>query len=137
VGVVDSLATDLRTMLVYVHQFREDDAKGTTREGGDVGLDRTSEGYFDVDDLDVDTRERVEVGDRTLQRKATTFDDVAAVSVPDDYTDPDPDPDGLPGATIQLRTAGGETEYVEDAVVVEVQDASPRGGRRRVRTPRA
>ena len=110
-------------MLVYVHQFREDDAKGTTREDGDVGLDRTTEGYFDVDDLDVDTWERVEVGDRTLQRKATTFDDVTAVSVPDDYTDPDPD--GLPGATIQLRTAGGEAEDVEDAVVVEVQDASP------------
>jgi hypothetical protein len=123
VRVVNSLATDLRTMLVYVHQFREDDAKETTREDGDVGLDRTSEGYFDVDDLDVDTWERVEVGDRTLQRKATSFDDVTAVSVPDDYTDPDPE--GLPGATIQLRTAGGETEYVEDAVVVEVQDASP------------
>ncbi|MFD1514606.1 hypothetical protein [Halomarina rubra] len=108
-------------MLVYLHQYREDDAKETVRSDGDVDPDRDSSDYFDVDGLETDTWERVDVDGETLLRKAVSYDDVTAVSVPQDY----PDEDGLPGAMVQLRTAGGETEYVDHAVVIEVQDATP------------
>ena len=110
-------------MLVYLHQYREDDAKETVRSGTDVTPDTDESAYFGVDDLDLDEWERIERDGRVLQRRAVEYDGVAAVSVPRDDGDGDGDED-LPGSTLQIRTGGG-TEYVENAVIVEAQDADP------------
>lgn len=109
-------------MLVYLHRYREADADESARadEGGSVDHDASE--YFDVDALDTDGWERIEHEGRAMLRTTETHEGVAAVSVPKDHLDPDR---AVPGLTIQLRTAGGETEYVENARVVEVQDADP------------
>jgi hypothetical protein len=107
-------------MLVYLHRYREEDAE---EAAGDHSVDdppHDSEGYFDVDELETDAWERVDYDGRSVLRKVVTYDGVMAISVPQDYTESG----DLPGGTIQLRTQGGE-EYVEQAVVFEVQDASP------------
>ncbi|WP_251343079.1 hypothetical protein [Haloplanus halophilus] len=105
-------------MLVYLHQYREDDANETVRSGSEVAPEIDEEEYFDVDDLTLDEWERVERGDRILQRRTLDYEDVTAVSVPRDG-------DGdLPGRTLQLRT-GTETEYVDNAVLIEAQDNDP------------
>lgn len=103
-------------MLVYLHQYRDGDS-GNAREGESV--DRDTEAYFDVDELELDEWERIEEDGRELQRRARQFDEVTAVSVPQEESDSD-----LPGKTIQLRV-GGETEYVEHAELIEVQDPEP------------
>lgn len=108
-------------MLVYLQQYSDDEAKETIRSEGEVEPDRDPDEHLDVDSLDSETWERTELDGRTVLRRAVTYDDVTALSVPEDY----PHEGDLPGATIQLRTDGGETEYVEQAVVVEVQDATP------------
>lgn len=77
-------------------------------------------GYFDVDDLELDEWERVEVDGRVLQRSATAYEGVTAVSSPSGSDD-----DGLPGRTLQLRFDGGEVEYVENAPFVEAVETAP------------
>ncbi|MFC6941301.1 hypothetical protein ACFQE8_15235 [Salinirubellus sp. GCM10025818] len=113
-------------MLVYLHQYREDDATETVRSGDAVGPDTSASEYFDVDDLETDEWERVEVDGRVLQRRAVDYDEVVAVSVPHDNDEDEEDGDDpdLPGSTLQLRMGGG-TEYVENAVLVEAQDNDP------------
>jgi hypothetical protein len=105
-------------MLVYLHQYREDDANETVRSDADVDPDVDEEEYFDVDDLPLDEWERVERGDQVLQRRTLTYENVTAVSVPQESSD------DLPGRTLQLRKDAG-TEYVENTVLVEAQDHDP------------
>lgn len=105
-------------MLVYIHQYRPGDS-GNARQGTDASVDRDPDSYFNVDDLPLEEWVRLERDGRELQRRARQFDEVTAVSVPEGDTD-----DDLPGRTIQLRV-GGETEYVERAELVEVQDHDP------------
>lgn len=110
-------------MLVHVEQYRRDDADDGVRSDGEVSPDRGTDEYFDRETVESAEWERVEHGDRTLLRRSSSHDGVTAVSVPREPTEDD-DP-ALPGRTIQLRTAGGETHYVEQARIVEVQDADP------------
>ncbi|WP_224446991.1 hypothetical protein [Haloprofundus salilacus] len=107
-------------MLVYLHQYRESDATETV---GGESTDTDAESYFgeELDATKDEDWESVEYGDRTVLRRALTFEGVTAVSVPRDVAEPD---SGLPGETVQLRKDGDE-EYVEDAVVVEVTDHNP------------
>lgn len=103
-------------MLVYLHQYREGDS-GNAREGESV--DRSTEEYFDVDGLELDEWERLEQEGQNLQRRARQFDEVTAVSVPQEETHPD-----VPGMTIQLRIGGDQT-YVDNAELIEIQDPNP------------
>jgi hypothetical protein len=105
-------------VLVYLHQYREDDANETVRSDAEVAPEIDETEYFGVDDLTLDEWERVERDDRVLQRRTLTYEGVTAVSVPQD------DSSDLPGRTLQLRTES-ETEYVDDAVLVEAQDNDP------------
>ncbi|WP_224336848.1 hypothetical protein [Haloprofundus halobius] len=107
-------------MLVYLHQYRESDADETV---GGATSDADEESYFGerLDATEDQEWKSVDYGDRTVLRRALTFEDVTAVSVPRDVEAPD---GGLPGVTVQLRKDGDE-EYVDDAVVVEVTDENP------------
>lgn len=109
-------------MLVHLYQYREPDTTDSVRSGDDVSPETSSSEYFDVDDLETDEWERVEIDGRVLQRRAVEYDDVAAISTPRD--EGEGDGDDLPGTTFQVRTGGG-AEYVENAVLVEAQDADP------------
>ena len=109
-------------MLVYLHQFREDDAKETVTSEGEPDVD--ADEYFDADHTDVgpdDEWERVEFRGETLLRRTVTYDNVTAVSVPQENLERTTE---LPGDDIQLRLGGGE-EYVERAKIVEVIDEEP------------
>ena len=106
-------------MLVYLHRYRETDATETVEEGTEV-VDTSPEEYFDEDDVGPDEWERVEYGDRTIQRKPETYDNVTAVSVPADVEEPS----DLPGTDIQLRLDGRE-EFVQQAAIIEVTDDNP------------
>ncbi|WP_255152023.1 hypothetical protein [Halorarius halobius] len=105
-------------MLVYLHEYRTDDA-GNKRTGTGDSVDHDTETYFEVDELELDEWEVVERDGTRLQRRPREFEDVTAVSLPHESSD-----DDLPGQTIQIRT-GGDTEYVEHAELVEVQDPDP------------
>lgn len=105
-------------MLVYLHEYRTADA-GSKRTETSEALDRDTSSYFDVDELPLDEWELVEIDGQDLQRRAREFDEVTAVSVPREAED-----GGVPGRTIQLRT-DGDTQYVEHAEIVEVQDPDP------------
>ncbi|WP_224269423.1 hypothetical protein [Haloprofundus salinisoli] len=107
-------------MLVYLHQYRESDAKETV---GGESTDTDTESYFgeQLDATEDEEWESVDYGDRTVLRRALTFEEVTAVSVPRDVAEPD---GGLPGVAVQIRK-DGEEEYVDDAVVVEVTDENP------------
>lgn len=105
-------------MFVYLHQYREDDANETVRSDAEVDPEIDEQEYFNVDDLPLDEWERVERDDRVLQRRTVTYENVTAVSVPQDGSD------DLPGRTLQLRKNAG-TEYAENAVLVEAQDNNP------------
>ncbi|KTG10509.1 hypothetical protein AUR64_11200 [Haloprofundus marisrubri] len=105
-------------MLVYLHQYRESDAN--ERVGGETS-DTDAESYFGEQLESTDDWESVEYGDREILRRALTFEEVTAVSVPRDVEEPDEE---IPGVTVQLRKDGDE-EYVDDAVVVEVTDENP------------
>lgn len=104
-------------MLVYLNRYRESDTRETVRSDGSVSPETDENGYFDVDSLELDEWERVEVDDRVVQRTATAYEDVTAVSSPNRSDD------DLPGRTLQLRYDGGEVEYVENAEFVEVVES--------------
>jgi hypothetical protein len=106
-------------MLVYLHRYREDGANDTVEHGDDV-VDTSSEEYFGEEELGPDEWERITYGDRTILRKAETYEGVTAVSAPEDVDEPG----SLPGADIQLRIDGGE-KFVEQALIVEVTDDDP------------
>ncbi|SEO77689.1 hypothetical protein SAMN04487948_10571 [Halogranum amylolyticum] len=106
-------------MLVYLHQYSEDETKETVREGDEV-VDVSTDEYFDTDSLAVDEWERVDYGEQTVLRKPTTYEDVTRVSLPADVEEPS----ALPGETIQLRI-DGETTYVENAEIIEITDETP------------
>ncbi|WP_255170475.1 hypothetical protein [Natrononativus amylolyticus] len=110
-------------MLVHVHQYRHDDAKETVRSGGDVDPDHDTEEYFDADDLAADEGwERTTYDGQTILRRAVSYDDVAAISVP--QRDLEETSDDLPGEDLQLRRGGG-IETLERTRIVEVIDEDP------------
>ncbi|WP_121742151.1 hypothetical protein [Natronorubrum halophilum] len=116
-------------MLVQLDQYKHeevqfDDNRTTGESQTEDSVNPDSEAYFgkDMDELDVETWETVEYEDDPIQRRSVTVSGITAVSVPQESTDED-DPD-LPGRTIQLRT-GGDSEFFEQAVIVEVQDEDP------------
>lgn len=103
-------------MLVYLHEYREDDAAETVREGDEV-VDVSAGEYFDQEELAADEWERIDYGEKTILRKPTVYENVTRVSVPADVETPR----DLPGVTVQLRV-DGETTYVEDVEIIEVTD---------------
>lgn len=109
-------------MLVYLHQYREAETKGNKERDVGGSVDHDTEEYFDTDELEADEWEEFDYDGTTLNRRVATFDDVTAVSVPKDHLEEQGD---VPGVTIQLRTEGGETEYVENATIIEVSDPNP------------
>lgn len=121
-------------MIVYLHQYRtyradeefksEDDsdadAQIDTGEGGDPA-NQDSEEYFNKDELGPEEEwEKVSYGDRFLERRPLTYENVTRVSVPRDVEEPS----DTPGETIQLNI-DAETMYVEDAVLIELTDEDP------------
>lgn len=117
-------------MLVYLYQYKHEDVEfDDNRTAGESqtedAVDKESEDYFgaDIEELDTETWETVEYEGDPIERRDVSVGGVTAVSVPQEPTDDD-DPT-LPGVTIQLRFGAGETEYVEQAAIVEVQDESP------------
>lgn len=110
-------------MLVYVHQYRRDDAGETVRSGGDVDPDLDGEEYFNAGDLDADEGwERITYDGQTILRRAVSYDDVTAISVP--QRDLEETAADLPGEDLQLRRGGG-TETLERTRIVEVIDEDP------------
>ncbi|MDJ1432427.1 hypothetical protein [Halostagnicola sp. A-GB9-2] len=116
-------------MLVHLQQYKHeevqfDDNRTTGESQTADSIDRESEEYFgeDIDEFDIATWETVEHEGDPIQRRDVTITEATAVSVPEQSTDDD-DPD-LPGRTLQIRT-GGDIEHLEQAVIVEVQDANP------------
>lgn len=108
---------------MHLEQYRRDDASETVRSEGEVSPEKSTEEYFGEEDLDAEEWERVEHDGESLLCRAREHSDVAAVSVPREQNEDD-DPD-LPGQTVQLRTGGGETYYVTQAKIIEVQDSDP------------
>ena len=101
-------------MLVYLHRYREPDTNETVRDGTHVA-DESSEEYFDADDVPGDEWERIEYGDRVLQRRAVEYENVTELSVPRSVEEPS----DLPGADVQIVHDGGN-EFVENAQIIEV-----------------
>ena len=116
-------------MLAHLHQYQHEQVEDANRTAGESqtedSVDKDSEEYFgeNVEDFEAETWETVDHEGDPVQRRSVTIGNVTAVSVPQEPTEDD-DPD-LPGVTIQVRLDGGNTEYVEQAVVVEVQDEAP------------
>ncbi|MFC7046924.1 hypothetical protein ACFQH6_17305 [Halobacteriaceae archaeon GCM10025711] len=108
-------------MLVHLAQYRRPDTTETVRSDGDVDPERSTEEYFGKDELASAEWERVTRDGETLLRRTRSVDGVTAVSVPREGTEGDA---GLPGRTIQLRV-GGDSEYVEQAELVEIVDQEP------------
>jgi hypothetical protein len=107
-------------VLVYLHQYRDADAKETVREGEEV-VDQDAGEYFDKDELGPEGEwERISFGDRTIQRRGRTYENVSSISVPQDVEEPRE----IPGVTVQL-VIEGEQEFVEGAEVVDVKDDDP------------
>ncbi|MFC4356326.1 hypothetical protein ACFO0N_00015 [Halobium salinum] len=107
-------------MLVYLHQYRDTDAKETVRDGEDETTQNTEE-YFDKDELGPEGEwERVSFGDRVVQRRSRSFENVSSLSVPTDVEEPR----DLPGVTVQI-VIDGEQEFVEGAEIIEVTDHNP------------
>lgn len=110
-------------MLVHLHQYSETDANDVVRSGTDVDPETDKQSYFDVDDLELDEWERVERDDDVVLRRILTYENVTAVSAPQEGGDGDsPGHPGLPGRTLQLRMADSDTGYVENSKLVEAQD---------------
>ncbi|AZH26451.1 hypothetical protein [Haloplanus aerogenes] len=107
-------------MLVHLHQYSETDANDVVRSGTDVDPETDKQSYFNADDLELDEWERVERDDDVILRRMLTYEDVTAVSAPQEGDSPG-DPD-LPGQTLQLRMADSETGYIENSTLVEAQD---------------
>ena len=108
-------------MLVHLAQYRRPDTTEAVRSDGDVDPETSPEEYFDKDELASEEWERVTRDGETLLRRTRSGDDVTAVAVPREGPEAHA---GLPGRTIQLRI-GGDSEYVEQAEIVEVQDQDP------------
>jgi hypothetical protein len=118
-----------RTMLVHLRQYKHeevqfDDNRTTGESQTEDSVDKDPEEYFgeDIDDFDLEIWETIDYDDDPIQRRELSVDGVTAISVPEEPTDEDDSE--LPGRTVQLRF-GGDTEYVEQAVIVEVQDENP------------
>lgn len=116
-------------MLVHLHQYKReevdfDDNRTAGESQTEDSVDKDSEEYFgtNISDLDVETWETVEYEGDPIQRRSVSIDGVVAVSVPQD--DAEDDESDLPGRTLQLRMGGGQ-EFVDQAVIVEVQDENP------------
>lgn len=109
-------------MRVYLHQYKEGEASENRQRNEGDSVERTTEDYFNKDDLEPEEWEQFEYHGKSIRRKVVEFDDVTAVSVPKDHLE---EQDEIPGVTIQLRTEGGEAEYVDNATIIEVMDANP------------
>lgn len=116
-------------MLVHLQQYKHeevqfDDNRTTGESQTEDSVDKDSEEYFgeNISQFDGSTWETVEHEDDPIQRRDVTLTGVTTVTVPRQPTEED-DPD-LPGKTIQFHMGGG-IEYVEQAVIVEVQDENP------------
>lgn len=112
-------------MFVHLHQYRETDTNDVVRSGTDVDPETDKDSYFDVDDLELDEWERVERDDDVVLRRMITYQNVTAVSAPQDSDDDLPGSTDLPGQTLQVRSADEGSGYVENVELVEVQ-GSPR-----------
>lgn len=110
-------------MLVYLNEYKHDEAGESVREGEEV-VDTDAEEYFGKDELGPeDDWERVEHDGETILKKSSSHDGITAISIPEEDSDAD-DPD-LPGRTIQLRKPGEDTFYVAQAEIVEAIDEDP------------
>jgi hypothetical protein len=116
-------------MLAYLHQYQHEQVSEGNRTAGESqtedSVDKDSEEYFgeNIENFESETWETVEYEDDPIQRRSVTVSGVTAVSVPQEPSEGD-DPD-LPGITVQVRMAGGEEEFVEQARIIEVQDEEP------------
>jgi len=115
-------------MLVDLKQYKHeevqfDDERTTGESQTEDSLDKGSEEYFgeDIEEFDGDTWETVEYEGDPVQRREVKLDEVTAVSIPERPDEADPD---LPGQTVQIRYGGG-SEYLDNALLVEAEDANP------------
>ncbi|AUV81637.1 hypothetical protein C2R22_08195 [Salinigranum rubrum] len=105
-------------MIVHVHQYRDGDAKTTVEQGDEVVSQDTQE-YFDKDELGPDEGwTQFEYGDRVIQRRGVTYDDVTSVSLPEELGEEGGD---LPGTDVQFIVEGGN-EFVENVRIVEITE---------------
>lgn len=113
-------------MLAYLHQYQHEQVEDTNRTAGESqtedSVNKDSEEYFgaNIESFEAETWETVEYDGDPVQRRSVTVGDVTAVSARQESDDP-----SLPGQQVQVRMAGGEEEFVEQAVIVEVQDEQP------------
>lgn len=116
-------------MLAHLHQYQHEQVEDANRTAGDSqtedSVNKDSEEYFgaNIENFEAETWETVEHEGDPVQRRTITIGDVSAVSVPQEPSEDD-DPN-LPGVTLQVRLAGGDSEFVEQATIVEVQDEEP------------
>ena len=114
-------------MLVHLRQYKHeevdfDDNRTTGESQTEDTVDKEAEEYFGEElDLEGATWETVEYRGDPVQRREVELDGVTAVSMPDDEGEADGD---LPGQTVQIRYGGG-VEHLENATLVEAEDANP------------
>jgi len=114
-------------MLVHLHQYKHeevdfDDNRTAGESQTEDAVEHDDEAYFGEDlDLDGATWETVEYEGDPVQRREVKLDEVTAVSIPERSDEADPD---LPGQTVQIRYGGG-SEYLDNALLVEAEDANP------------
>jgi hypothetical protein len=115
-------------MLAYLHQYQHeqadfDDNRTTGESQTEDTVDKDSEEYFgaNIESFGVETWDTVEYDGDPVQRRSISIGDVTAVSARQE-SDADP---GLPGQQVQVRMAGGEETFIEQAVIIEVQDEEP------------
>lgn len=109
-------------MLVYLNEFRRDEAGETVRHGDEV-TDTDAEEYFGSDEPEIEEWERIDHDGETILKRASSHDGITAIAMPEKRSDED-DPN-LPGKTIQLRKPGEETYFVQQAEIVEAIDDNP------------
>ena len=114
-------------MLVHLHQYKHeevdfDDNRTAGESQTEDAVEHDEEAYFGEDlDLDGATWETVEYEGDPVQRREVKLDEVTAVSIPER---PDEAGSDLPGQTVQIRYGGG-SEYLDNALLVEAEDANP------------
>jgi len=114
-------------MLVHLHQYKHeevdfDDNRTAGESQTEDAVEHDDEAYFGENlDLDGATWETVEYEGDPVQRREVKLDEVTAVSIPERPDEADPD---LPGQTVQIRYGGG-SEYLDNALLVEAEDANP------------
>ena len=117
-------------MLVHLRHYKHeevdfDDNRTTGESQTEDAVDRESEEYFGEDlDLSGTTWETVEYRGDPVQRREVELDGVTAVSLPENEEEQEEASDDLPGETVQIRYGGG-VEHLENAVLVEAEDANP------------